>query len=65
MNDREALSITLDCIAINKHGEAYISILNTIANLMRELNERHSKATYTRTYTLGRLTLTLDYNGMK
>jgi len=65
MTDSESLLDTLRCIEKNKNGDALISVLNTIANLMRETNNRQSKAVYNRKFTLGKLEIDVSFDGMK
>jgi hypothetical protein len=65
MTDSESLLDTLRCIETKANGELYISVLNTIANLMRETNNRKSKARYARDFNLGKLQINLFFDGMK
>ncbi len=65
MNDSESLIDTLKCLETKENGEELVKILNIIANLMRDIDNRPSKATYARTFTLGKLRITTLFDGMK
>ncbi len=64
MTDKESLIDTLDCIESKPNGYARIATLNIIANLIRELNNRKSKAKYKRSFDLGKLIITVEFDGM-
>ena len=65
MNTKESLLDTIDRIEKNTDGDKLLDSLNIVANLMRELENRRSKATYTRKFSLGKLSLTVEFDGMK
>ena len=65
MTDSESLLDTLRCLETKDNGADLINVLNVVANLLRELDNRKSKATYSRKFTLGKLQIKLDFDGMK
>ncbi len=65
MTDSESLLDTLACLEQKENGAELINVLNVIANLLRELDNRRSKATYTRKFKLGKLVVDVAFDGMK
>ncbi len=63
--EKEKLIDTLNALSKQKFSPALFNTLNIIANLMNELEQRPSKAVYTRQFIHGKLVLTVDFNGLK
>ncbi len=65
LSDSESIVETLASLESKHNGADLINVVNVIANLLRELDNRKTKATYSRKFKLGKLSITLEFDGMK
>ncbi len=63
MTELEHLIDTATSMEGRANGESFLSVLNVIAQLMRESNQRPSKAIYKRKFNMGKLVVDISYDG--
>ncbi len=56
------LKETLTCLQRRKDWPEYEHVFRVIANLMYEIGDRRSSATYQREFKLGKLNIKIDFN---
>ncbi len=65
LSDSESIIETLALLEAKHNGPDLINVVNVISNLLKELDNRKTKATYSRKFSLGKLSITLEFDGMK